>query len=457
MSEQVKKGNKMGYAPMFPLILSMSLPAMFSMTVMALYNVVDSIFVGNIPVYGETGLNAISYAFPLQMLMISFAVGTAVGSNSLISRRLGAGLQKEADSAATHGLILAVCTWIVFIFVALFAVSPYLNVYGCTGKTYEYGYQYLTIVLCCALFPLVQSSIEKSLQATGDMIFPMLFQLSGAVTNLILDPLFIYGIGPFPKLEVMGAAIATVLGQFVAMVFALCILFFKKNKVKVTFKGFRFELSTVKNIYSVGFPSIIMQSISSFMLLGMNAMLNEIGVTVLGIYFKLQSFVFMPCFGLNQGLLPVMGFNYGAKNKKRIYSAMKCGFIIALVIMLIGTTLFLTIPDKLISMFNSENQELMNTGVAAFRTICICFIPAAIGIIFISLFQATGKGMRALILSFTRQLVFILPIAFLISKVFGYENQIWAAFPLAEIGSTILAFVLFIQLAKTDFKKLDEK
>lgn len=457
MSEQVKKGNKMGYAPMFPLILSMSLPAMFSMTVMALYNVVDSIFVGNIPVYGETGLNAISYAFPLQMLMISFAVGTAVGSNSLISRRLGAGLQKEADSAATHGLILAVCTWIVFIFVGLFAVSPYLNVYGCTGKTYEYGYQYLTIVLCCALFPLVQSSIEKSLQATGDMIFPMLFQLSGAVTNLILDPLFIYGIGPFPKLEVMGAAIATVLGQCVAMVFALCILFFKKNKVKVTFKGFRFELSTVKNIYSVGFPSIIMQSISSFMLLGMNAMLNEIGVTVLGIYFKLQSFVFMPCFGLNQGLLPVMGFNYGAKNKKRIYSAMKCGFIIALVIMLIGTTLFLTIPDKLISMFNSENQELMNTGVAAFRTICICFIPAAIGIIFISLFQATGKGMRALILSFTRQLIFILPIAFIISKVLGYENQIWAAFPLAEIGSMILAFVLFIQLAKTDFKKLDEK
>ncbi len=454
MSE-IKKGNKMGYAPMFPLILSMALPAMFSMTVMALYNVVDSIFVGNIPVYGEIGLNAISYAFPLQMLMISFAVGTAVGANSLISRRLGAGNQKEADSAATHGLLLAVFSWVLFIIIGIFAVGPYLTLYGCTGKLYDYGYQYLTIVLCLSGFSMVQCSIEKTLQATGDMIFPMLFQLAGAVTNLIFDPLFIYGIGPFPKLEVMGAAIATVLGQFVAMVFSLLVIFCKKNKVKVTFKGFRFELSTVKNIYSVGFPSIIMQSISSFMLLGMNAMLSDLGVTVLGVYFKLQSFVFMPCFGLNQGILPIIGFNYGAKNKKRIYSAMKCGILIVLVIMSIGTALFLSIPDKLIMMFNSENQDLINTGVSAFRTICFCFIPAALGIIFISLFQATGKGMRALMISFTRQLIFILPIAFIISKVLGFEDKIWLAFPLAEIGSLIFAVILFLQLVKTDFKKLD--
>lgn len=455
MSENIR-GNKMGYAKMFPLIISMALPAMFSMTVMALYNVVDSIFVGNIPVHGETGLNALSYAYPLQMLMISFAVGTAVGVNSLISRRLGAGNQKEADSAATHGIILSLLTWVLFIIIGIFAVGPYLNLYNCSGKTYEYGYQYLTIVLCLSGFSMVQCSVEKMLQATGDMIFPMLFQLVGAVTNIIFDPLFIYGIGPFPKLEVMGAAIATVLGQFVAMVFSLIVIFVKENKVKVTFKGFRFELSTIKNIYSVGVPSIIMQSISSFMLLGMNAMLSGIGVTVLGIYFKLQSFVFMPCFGLNQGLLPIMGYNYGAKNKKRIFSAMRCGISIAMVIMAVGMALFLTIPDKLIALFNSENQELMNTGIAAFRTICFCFIPAAVGIVFISLFQATGKGMRALIISFTRQLIFILPIAFLISKVIGREDMIWLSFPLAEIGSLILAVILFVQLVKTDFKKLDE-
>ncbi|MCR5652434.1 MAG: MATE family efflux transporter [Ruminococcus sp.] len=448
--------NKMGYAPMFPLIMKMSLPAIFSMTVMALYNVVDSIFVGNIPKHGELGLNAVSFAFPLQMLLIAFAVGTSIGANSLISRRLGAGNQKEADSAATHSLILAVFTWIVFIFVGLFAVKPFLHMYHCTGKVFEYGYQYLTIVLCLSGFIMVQTSIEKSLQATGDMIFPMLLQLSGAVTNLIFDPLFIYGIGPFPKLEVMGAAIATVLGQFVGMVFGLIVIFFKKNRVKVTFKGFRLDFRVIKNIYAVGFPSIIMQSISSFMILGLNAMLTNIGVTVLGIYFKLQSFIFMPCFGLNQGLLPIMGYNYGAKNKKRLYSALKNGIMIAIVIMTIGLILFQTIPDKLILMFNSENTELMKAGIPAFRLISLCFIPAAISIVLISMFQATGKGMRALVLSITRQLIFILPVAFIISQIIGSQEWIWLAFPIAEIATLALAISLFINLTKTDFKKLDE-
>ncbi len=456
MSGKIKQENKMGYAKMFPLIIKMSLPAMFSMTVMALYNVVDSIFVGNIPNYGKLGLNAISLAMPLQLLVISFAVGTATGANSLIARRLGAGCQKEADSAATHSLILALFTWIIFIFIGLFAVKPFLSIpmFNCHDKAFEYGTQYLTIVLTLSGFSMVQVSIEKMLQATGDMIFPMLFQLAGAVTNLVFDPLFIYGIGPFPKLEVMGAAIATVLGQFVGMVFGLIVIFVKNNKVKVTFKGFRFNLNTIKNIYSVGFPSIVMQSVSSFMIFGMNSMLTNVGQTVFGIYFKLQSFIFMPCFGLNQGLLPIMGFNYGAKNKKRLYSAIKNGIIIAMIIMIIGVILFITIPDKLISMFNSD-PDIISVGVPAFRMICICFIPAAIGIVFISMFQATGKGMRALILSFTRQLIFILPFAFIISKLLGYQDYIWLSFPLAEIGSLALAFILFINLTKTDFKKLD--
>lgn len=460
MSERVQQ-NKMGYAKMFPLLLSMSLPAMFSMTVQALYNVVDSIFIGNMDKVlgkngiGEIGLNAVSIAYPLQMLLIAFAAGTAIGANSLISRRLGAGNQKEADSAATHSLILAMFTWVLFIAIGVFAIKPFLNLYNCHGLTYQYGYQYLTIVMCLSGFVMVQISIEKTLQATGDMFFPMLFQLSGAITNIILDPMLIYGLGPFPALEVKGAAIATVFGQFVAMVFSICVLFFKKNKIHVSFKGFKLNLSTVKNIYSVGFPSIVMQSISSFMILGMNAMLDTIGRTVLGVYFKLQSFVFMPCFGLNQGLLPIMGFNYGARQKKRLYSAIKCGILIALVIMTAGTVVFLTIPDRLFMMFNDSNPQLLQTSVVAFRQICLCFIPAAIAIVFISVFQATGKGMRALVLSFTRQLVFILPIAFLISQVFEKKDMIWLAFPLAEAGSLVIAFMLFIELTKNDFKKLD--
>jgi putative MATE family efflux protein len=454
MGEQVQTGNKMGYAKMFPLIMSMALPAMFSMTVMALYNVVDSIFVGHLS-DGTVALEATSYAYPLQMLLISFAVGTAVGINSLIARRLGAGKQKEADSVATHGILLGLLTWVIFIFVGLFAVKPFLLSYGCSGKTLEYGIQYLSVVLTLSGFSIIQVTIEKSLQATGDMFFPMLFQLAGAVTNLIFDPLFIYGIGPFPELRVMGAAVATVLGQFVGMVFALIVLFNKKNKITVTFKNFKFSGKTVKDIYAVGIPSIIMQSISSFMIIGMNAILSgyRSGVTILGIYFKLQSFIFMPCFGLNQGVLPVMGFNYGAKNKQRLYSAMKCGIAVALVIMLAGTALFWAIPDKLCALFNGDPQ-LISDAVPAFRAISLCFPFAAVGIIFISLFQATGKGIRALIISFTRQLVFILPIAFIISRYFEL-HAVWLAFPFAEIGSMALAIALFVQLTKTDFKKLD--
>ena len=439
---------------MFPLIMSMSLPAIFSMTVMALYNVVDSIFVGHLS-DGKVALEATSYAYPLQMLMISFAVGTAVGTNSLIARRLGAGNQKEADLAATHGIVLAIFTWILFVFIGLFAVQPFFSAYDCSEATRTYGVQYLSIVLTLSGFSMIQVSIEKSLQATGDMIYPMLFQLAGAVINIIFDPLLIYGIGPFPELRVMGAALATVFGQFVGMVFSLIVIFKKKNKVSVNFKNFKLNGKTIKDIYAVGFPSIIMQSISSVMIICMNAILSayESAVTVLGIYFKLQSFVFMPCFGLNQGVLPIMGFNYGAKNKKRLYSAMKCGISIALVIMAVGTALFLIIPDKLLSLFNSDTG-LIATGVPAFRSICLCFMPAAVGIIFITLFQATNKGIKALIISFTRQLVFILPVAFILSRFFELDT-VWLSFPIAEIGSLTLAVILFLQLAKTDFKKLD--
>jgi putative MATE family efflux protein len=298
MDEAIKQ-NKMGYAKMLPLILSMALPAMFSMTVQALYNVVDSIFVGHLA-DGQLALEATSYAYPLQMLLIAVAVGTAVGTNSLISRRLGAGDQKAADSAATHGIVLAVFSWIVFLFIGLFAVNPFLKAYGCSGTVFTYGSQYLTTVLCLSLFSLMEVSIEKSLQATGDMIFPMLFQLSGAIVNIIFDPLLIYGIGPFPELKVLGAAIATVLGQFVSVIFSITVLCVRKNKVKITFKNFKINFSTIKNIYSVGLPSIVMQSVGSFMTIGLNAVLTAYNsaVTVFGIYYKLQSFVFMPCFGI---------------------------------------------------------------------------------------------------------------------------------------------------------------
>ncbi len=447
----IRKENKMGTMPMTKLILSMSVPAIFSMTIQAMYNIVDSIFIGN---YDPDGLTATSFAFPLQMLLIAVTVGTAVGVNSLVSRKLGEHNFKEANDAATHGLITCIFSFALFLIIGLFVVGPFMSAYTKNQNVYNYGVQYLTVVLCFSFFSIVQVMIEKTLQATGDMIFPMLFQLVGAITNIIFDPLLIFGIGIFPELGVLGAAIATVFGQFCAMVFAVIILFCKKHEVKISFKNFKVNFATLKNIYAVGFPSIIMQSIGSVMIIGLNAILavSEAAVTVLGIYYKLQSFVFMPCFGLNQGVMPIIGYNYGARNKKRLYSALKRGIIIAAGIMTIGTILMWTIPGALISMFGGT-QEIMDMGIPAFRTISLCFIPAAVGILFTTLFQAVGKGVRSLIMSFCRQLVLILPIAFVLSIIFDY-TAVWYAFPIAEVFSLLIAILFFINLVKGDFKKL---
>lgn len=455
---RVNRENKMGTMPMTKLILTMSLPAIFSMTIQALYNIVDSIFIGWLSSDGY-GLTATSLAYPLQMLLISVAVGTAVGVNSLVSRKLGEKNFKQANDAATHGLVLCLFSYLIFLFLGIFAVRPFMSAYSDNEKIVEYGVQYLTVVLCFSVFSIVQVMVEKTLQATGNMIFPMLFQLTGAVVNIIFDPLLIFGIGIFPRLEVMGAAIATVFGQFCGMVFALIVLFCKKHEIKISFKNFRLQMSTVKNIYAVGLPSIIMQSIASVMIIGMNAIfttansiISETSITVLGIYYKLQSFVFMPCFGLNQGVMPIIGYNYGARNKKRLYSALKRGIIIAAIIMAVGTVLMWAIPDLLIAMFGGT-QQLMYVGIPALRIISLCFIPAAAGILFTTLFQAVGKGIRSLIMSFCRQLVLILPIAFFLSRLFGITS-VWYAFPVAEIGSLVLAILFFIDLVKGDFKKL---
>ena len=445
------KENKMGTMPMTKLILTMSLPAIFSMTIMAMYNVVDSIFIGQ---YSQEGLNATSLAYPLQMLLIAVAVGTGVGINSLVSRRLGEKKFKEANEVATHGLLLSFFSYAIFLVLGIVISRPFMMLYTSNENIIEYGTQYLTVVLCFSLFAIIEVTIEKTLQATGDMIFPMLFQLTGAVINIIFDPLLIFGIGPFPELGVMGAAIATVFGQFCSMIFALLIIFLKSHMIKITFKNFKFSMQTIKNIYAVGFPSVIMQSIGSIMIVGLNGILasSEASVTVLGVYYKLQSFVFMPCFGLNQGVMPIIGYNYGARNRKRVYSALKRGIIIGVIIMTLGTIAMWAIPEQLISMFGGTD-ELMKIGVPAFRIISLCFIPAAAGIIFTTLFQAVGKGIRSLIMSFARQLVLILPIAFIFSKIWGL-GTVWYAFPIAEIFSLAIAIGFFINLVKGDFKKL---
>ncbi len=452
-STEVKKENKMGTMPVVKLIVTMSLPAILSMTVLAMYNVVDSIFVGN---YSQNGLAALSIVYPMQLLLISVSVGTAVGVNSLVSRKLGEKEFAEANSAATHGLITCLFSYVLFLLLGIFAVEPFMNLFTKDPEIMQFGIDYLRIVLILSIFSIIQVMIEKTLQATGNMIYPMLFQMLGAVVNIIFDPLLIFGIGPFPEMGINGAAIATVFGQFCGMLFAVIVLFTKTHQIKITFRGFKIKANMFRQIYAVGFPSVIMQSISAIMMLGLNTIFtmndSAVSVTVLGVYFKLQSFVFMPCFGLNQGVLPVLGYNYGARNKKRVYSTLKCGIIIAVCIMAVGVTLMWLIPDKLIAMFGGD-QSLMEAGVPAFRIISLCFIPAAVSIILITLFQATGKGFRGLFISFARQLVVLLPVAYLLSVTLGV-GYVWYAFPIAEAVALVIALLFFLNLVRGDFKKL---
>lgn len=457
----VEKQNKMGTQKILPLILSMSVPAMFSMLIQALYNVVDSVFLGN---YGgnSDALTAVSLAYPLQILLIAFTVGTAVGVNSLLARRLGEQKKQEAERVAATGLILAFVTWIIFALAGIFLSRPFITFMAGTENQsiIDYGVDYISVVLIFSLGSFIQVMIEKSIQATGNMIFPMISHLIGAFSNIILDPIFIFGLGPIPEMGALGAAVATVAGQWLAMIFLIIVVCFKKFPIKFTFKNFRLSLRTIKEIYVVSLSGIVMQAIGSVLVAGINIIINmspaspQVNTdaqTIYGIYYKVQSFVFMPVFGLNQGVSPIIGYNYGARNRKRMMTTLRYALLIAFLIMTCGTLIFQIFPEAILSLFNAS-EELTTMGATAMRRLSLCFIPASIGVIMTSLFQSVGKGVRSLLMSVLRQLVLILPIAFILSKI--SINTMWFAFPIAELGCTILALIFFIDLNKRDFSKL---
>lgn len=446
-----KKENKMESTPMLKLIFSMSLPSMFSMLIQALYNIVDSMYVS---FYDTNALTAVSLAFPLQLLITAVAVGTGVGINSLVSRRLGEKRFDEANSAATHGITLAVISWVVFVILGFICIEPYFSMMDASAPVKAMSCTYTNIVVYLSIGCFVQCVLEKTLQATGNMIYPMLFQLTGAIINIILDPILIFGYLGAPEMGIAGAAIATVAGQIVAMIFSVIIIFTKTHGVKISFKSFKLDFGIIRDIYAVGIPSIIMQAIGSVLTTALNKILigfSEAAVTVYGIYFKVQSFVFMPVFGLNQGVMPIMGYSYGAKNKHRLMSALKYGCIIAFSIMLIGTIIFWAIPDKLLMLFNAT-EEILQIGIPALRIISLCFTSAAIGILFSTLFQAIGMGFNSLLVSLLRQIILLLPAAYLLSKI-GLES-VWYAFPIAEGVSLIASIVLFRRVYKSRISEL---
>lgn len=447
------KENKMGVMPIKKLVITMSLPMMVSMLVQALYNVVDSIFVSQVC---EDALTAVSLAFPVQNLMIGVATGTGVGINALLSRALGAKDFEKANKIAANGLSLTVFSGLIFLLFGIFGTRIFFaGQIDPSSPIYGYGVDYLSIICLFSFGVFGQVTCERLMQATGKATLSMFTQLSGAIINIILDPLFILGIGPFPRLEAKGAAVATVIGQIFAFVVGLILNRHFNKEIKVSFKKFRPDFKIISEIYKIGVPSILMVAIGSFMTFFLNKILLSFSSTaaaVFGVYFKLQSFVFMPVFGLNNGVIPIIAFNYGAKNRDRIIKTLRFSCMIAVSVMLFGTVLMWLIPEQMLLLFKAS-EDMMSIGVPALRYISLSFILAAVNINLGASFQALGKSFYSMIVSFARQIVVLLPVAYLLSKT-GVIDYVWFAFPIAEIASLTATLICFANIYKKLINKI---
>ena len=448
--------NKMGVMPIEKLLLSMSLPMMISMLVQALYNIVDSIFVSRI---NEYALRAVSLAFPIQSLMIAVSVGTAVGINAFLSRTLGEKDFEKANTIAVNGIFIELASYVVFAFIGIFASRPFFASQTAIAQVREYGIVYLTICCTAGIGIFMQVVFERLLQSTGRAFHAMVTQGVGAVINLVLDPILIFGYFGMPAMGVAGAAVATVAGQIVAAVLAI-VFNLKFNKdIRLSFRGFRPSGELIGNIYKVGVPSIIMQAIGSVMTYGMNLILEAFGAaqTVFGIYFKLQSFIFMPVFGLNNGMVPIIAYNFGAGSRERVVKTMKSSIGYAVCIMLVGLAAMELFPAQLIGLFDEEaTSELLVIGVPALRTICLSFCFAGYCIVVGSVFQALGNGVYSMLVSIARQLCVLLPVAWLFS-LSGDVNLIWWAFPIAELVSLCMSTYFLMRIHRNIISHIGEK
>ncbi len=437
------KENKMGVLPVKRLIVTMSLPMMISMLVQAMYNIVDSIFVSRID---EQALTAVTMAFPLQNLMIAVGAGTGVGINAMLSKSLGEKRYDRSDAAANTGLLLIFFSYIVFLLLGLFASEPFLRTQTSDPQIILYGSTYLRIVCCLSFGLFFQMTFERLLQSTGMTVCSMISQMTGAIFNIIFDPILIFGHFGFPKMGVAGAAYATVIGQIIAAMIGLTLNLTKNKEIHFSLNRILHPAAeTVKRIYYVGVPSILMMSIGSIMSYFINRILSGFTTTataVFGVYFKLQSFFFMPVFGLNNGLIPVLAYNYGARQKKRIDEALRFSITLAVCIMLVGTAVFELIPGRLLALFNaSDNMREM--GIVALRIVALNFPFAAASIIMSSVFQAFAKSIYSLIISLGRQLIVLVPSAWLLARLTGNVDMVWWSFVIAELVSLILSIFFF--------------
>lgn len=448
------KENKMGSMPIKKLILTMSLPMMVSMVVQSLYNIVDSILVAQV---SENALTAVSLAFPIQNLMLAIQLGTGVGINALLSRKLGENKYEDANKAALNGMFLAVVHYVLFLVAGFFLVEPFFRAQTSNPEILAAGITYSRIVMVFSFGQFIQVTSEKLLQATGRTVDAMWVQGVGAGLNIILDPIMIFGLLGFPALGVAGAAWATVIGQTVAGIVGVWMNIKRNEELSLHIRGFKPDKEIIRAIYVVGIPSTVMTSITSVTTFALNIILIQFSSTataVFGVYYKLQSFVFMPIFGINNGIIPIISYNYGARNKKRVTDTIKLSIIYATVIMLAGLVLFQLFPTQLLGMFNAS-EDMMAIGVPAIRIISLCFVLAGFNIMATTIYQAFGKGMLSLWASFFRQLIVLIPLAYFLALT-GNVNAVWWSYPLAELLSAFMCAYFLYSLYKRVIAHLPE-
>ena len=439
MEENIQsKENKMGVMPVNRLLITMSLPMVISMLVQALYNIVDSVFVAQI---NEAALTAVSMAFPIQNLMIAVAAGTGTGVNALLSKSLGEKNKRMVDDTANMGVFLAICSYAVFAIIGIFLSRIYFAAQISDAQIIEYGDEYMSVICLFSFGLFGQIITERLLQATGRTIFTMFTQGIGAIINIILDPILIFGLLGLPAMGVTGAAAATVIGQIIAAILGFVCNAVYNHDITLSIKGiFTIDTTVISKVYRVGIPSIIMQSITSVMTFSLNKILAEFSstaVAVFGVYYKLNSFIFMPVFGMNNGLVPILSYNYGARKPDRIKKTIKLGMKYAVAIMIFGLLLFELFPSGLLGIFDAS-QEMLSIGCVALRIIASSFVFAGVAIICSTVFQAIGNPLHSLIMSVCRQLLVIVPVAWLLA-LSGRLELVWLAFPIAEFVSVAMS------------------
>lgn len=434
------KENKMGTMEMKKLILTMSFPIMISMLVQALYNIVDSMFVARV---SETALAAVSLCYPIQMILVAVACGTGVGVNALLSRYLGEKKYNEANQIALHGIFLALCNWAVFAILGIFFSETFLRLFSSDEQILQMGISYMKICTIFSFGVFIQITYERIMQSTGNTIYNMIIQGVGALINIILDPVFIFGYFGLPAFGVTGAAIATVIGQLIAMIIGIVITQKKIKEIKIHPKECKLNIKVIGKIYRIGFPAILMQSIMSFMTVFMNMILisfSELAVSVFSIYYKLQQFVFMAVLGMNNALIPIISYNYGARKKERILEAIQFSLVISTIIMAIGTIIFQLFPKELLYLFDAK-ENMLAIGIPALRIISISFIFAGVSMVLCSVFQALGHANQSLYITLLRQLILLIPLTWIIALNFGL-NISWFSFIITEIICAIISIII---------------